>query len=63
MAIGLDQSFGRQVATGGEQAIGFAHGLGQWRKSQRIALQPGQHGIQAYGRGGEWQVSRLPQEC
>ncbi len=61
VAVGLNQSVGRQVATGGEQTIGFAHGLGQRREGKGVALQPGQHGIQAYGGGGGWQVGRLPQ--
>jgi len=38
MAVGLDQSLGRQVAAGGEQAIGFAHSFGQRWEGQGIAL-------------------------
>ncbi|MNV54735.1 hypothetical protein D3C71_1469440 [compost metagenome] len=52
MAIGLHQALGAQVAAGGEQAVGVVQGLFQGREGQRVAGQPGEHGLSC-GGGGE----------
>ena len=38
MPIGLDQPVSGQVTTGGQQAVGLAHGFTQWRKYQGVAF-------------------------
>ncbi|MNT06565.1 hypothetical protein D3C72_1412360 [compost metagenome] len=43
VAVGLYQAFGAEVAAGGKQAVGVAHGFVQRGECKGVAAQPGQH--------------------